>query len=245
MRIVHLISGLLVCSTFTLGACAGEDPMVWVSANALADQAQQCELSGLLFLPNGRLDVADTTSAGLPSARSYVANFLLRTNLVENSRVATTGGFTSYGSLSTNELLVEEVEISYDFTVSATPPSGATLDVIPQRIIVPASAHLGPDTKAGRQGTVEGSTFLSVKLFTTAISDTLNADPDIYSLLEAPNTYPVTTRVRLRGRTLGGTRFETEDFLYLVDICRGCLIGNPSCIPAMGDKCYPEWQDCR
>jgi len=240
MRIVNLMSGLLVCSTLTLGACAGEDPMVWVTANALADSQQQCDLSAQLYLPFGRLDVADTTSAGLPSARSYVANFLLNTSLQENSRVENQSGFTSYGGLSTNELLIEEAEISYDFTVSATPPSGTTLDVIPQRIIVPAAATIGPESKAGRQG-VEGSAFLSVKLFTTAISDTLNADPDIYSLLEAPNSYPVNTRFRIRGRTLAGSRFETEEFVYPIDICRGCLIGNPSCLGV----CYDEWQDCR
>ena len=61
MKIGSMIPGLLVCTTtLTLGACAGEDPLVWISGNALVDSKQNCEINSRLLVPFGRLDVADT-----------------------------------------------------------------------------------------------------------------------------------------------------------------------------------------
>lgn len=239
MKVRDLIAVTTMIGMAALAGCAGDDPMVFVSNNAYADPQKQCEVSAKMFLPFGTLDVADTLTSGQPSPRSYRANFILNTTTMPNPDESgeNTGGLVHFGHVDTNQFLVQEMEVSYDFNIAATPPSATTLDIIPQRIVSPVQGHVSSTTKAGQEGE-EGTAFLGAVVVSTAIADAMNADPDIFPLLDVPNSYPITVRFRLRGRSTAGDRFETDEFVYPINVCRGCLLGR---CPL---SCYPEWQDC-
>ncbi|MBN2362265.1 MAG: hypothetical protein JXR83_22625 [Deltaproteobacteria bacterium] len=246
---------LLGAALSAVAGCATEDDMIFIANNTQLDPKTQCDANPLLILSPGVLDVSDTypvvpgdpSSTQIQSPRTYSAMFLVRTNAEENysnTRVGrTTETVYNYGGLPTTDVLIEEVEVQYDFSLNSVQPSGATLDQIPAQLTMPANAWVGPKTKAGRTAGVEGTAFLGFDVVPGDIGAVLGADPDLYTSLNYPNSYLLATRIRARGRTTGGTRIQTEWTTFPLKLCRGCVV-NVSACRDIGENCYPPWQDC-
>lgn len=246
--------GIVMAAGIALGVlagCAAEDDVLFLANNLYRDPLQECELNATLFISPGVLDVADsypdyptaTNPHMIANPRSYFAVFLMRTNGKEVPYNTPTGRGSSvynYGGLPSNDILVEEVETRLDFAYNTVQPSADTLANIPAVRLQPANTWLGPKTKAGTQGAVEGTAMLPVELITTDIGAAMAADTEIFESLNYPNHYLLSVDVRARGRTTGGSRVQSEWMTYPLEFCRGCLVGFDAC----RSTCYPAWQDC-
>jgi len=246
---IFLAAGIAVG---TLAGCAAEDDVLFVAYNAYADPTQNCELNSALFISPGRFDLVDsyleypTDSAShtISNPKNYSAAFLLRTNGKESGYGTPQGraaaSVYNYGGLPTNDILVEEIEVRFDFANNTILPSSDTLAAIPSGRVQPASTWVGPKTRAGKTATLEGTAFLPVELIATDIGTALSVDTEIYDSLNYPNKYLISVELRVRGRTTGGARIQSEWSTYPLELCRGCL----TAITACHNTCYPPWQDC-
>ena len=223
---------LVLLAAVSASACVGDEALVYTVGNAYADAAQACVLDSTLILPSGTLDISDAQG----SMQNYMAYFVMQTTLTANGGEADNNGgqsFPHYGSVDTNKIFLEEAEISYDFGYAALAPEDRTLDLLPLRFQQPISTMISQDTIAGKTGKLKGTAFAAVELFNAGISSVLLDDANVGSV-GANGRYPVAVHYKVRGRTSGGSRIETSDFVYRVNLCDGCT-------PGVG-TCYPSWQ---
>lgn len=231
MKKTTLVMALLATG-LSASACVGDEALVYTVGNAFADPQEQCKVSDKAILPYGVLDIKD--NAG--SLQNYIAYFVMQTQLAANGTSedgVETPSFPSYGSVSTNNIIIEEAEVSYDFGYAALPPEDRTLDILPQRFQQPVYAMINDKTKAGQGGTLTGAAFVTVELVAQGISAAL-LDDNVISAMPLEGRYPVGVNYKVRGRTSGGMRVETSDFVYRLDLCMDCKPGTGTC--------YPYWQ---
>ncbi|MFH1808630.1 MAG: hypothetical protein ABIJ09_07790 [Pseudomonadota bacterium] len=250
MRISMIATTPLLTLALLLGGCAGSDSLLLAVANvvnegeaAAAGSTVTCTVNEALLLPQGLLDIEATIEDTTPtySGQNYIADLLVNWGAEANGRKTTeTESFSNYGSVSTTDLIVEEVEVGYDFSYAPMEPPTAT-SVIPQRVALPVFAWLGEQQAKG---------LVRFEMVSRAVASAIEqdtADPTFGELLTAPNLYPMAVRFRLRARTEAGYRVETDDFSYPILLCKNCSVKLPPTHPkpacAQVQPCYPEWQN--
>lgn len=224
---------LVMLAGYGASGCVGDEALVYTFANAARDDASNCEVSDKLILPYGTLDINDAQG----SLQNYIAYFIMQTTLTANGTEADktdTPSFPHYGSVDTNKIFLEEAEVSYDFGYAALPPEDRTLDLLPQRFQQPMYTMISEETVAGSGGKLKGTGFATVELFNAGVSSLLLNDANV-SNIGPTGRYPVAVHYKVRGRTSGGARVETSDFVYRVNLCIDCKPGAVS-------TCYPDWR---
>lgn len=218
----------LIALMATLGTvdCGGLGPSMIITGQPHKSPANQCTTDPDRVLHQGTFDVTDHMVFGGETRRNYPVILTVQ----EGERK---------GIIGADDILFEEVEVSYHLDVAAVAPTPETLAVIPEKIAVPVVGHL--PIEGDSSDDAPARTEIGFELIGSGVAEALAIDRDLDgSFLAEPNRYPMTAEVTLRGRTANGIAVETPPFNYPIDLCVNCLADHQECY----QTCYDPWVNC-
>ncbi len=203
----------------TVVGCAEQTPEIYIERNEL--YSDSCELPSAggagAYRGRGVLDLFIARSYNmLPSA----SNTLVESNTVTYGSAGGQGLNGNEWEASTISLTRAVVE--YDVPNALGVP-------LPNRLEIPISGTMQP----------EDSAIIELQVITPSIGQTLATS----QLLRQSGT-SITMKLRLKffGTTIAGREVDSNEFVYPVDLCFGCLLEIP---PAAIDATHPVQPNCR
>jgi len=250
----NLLIGL-VLATIALGGCSENDPQViFITGNQAVDSETQCKLqsTGLVtFKPFGYLDVS--------LANTYLLFPSLNTKLEDTTVV--TGNSAQQLVLNTSSIQIVGAKVSYDLPVD--PITGTGLGYLANPLN-PAVALTNPDPlvsaglgetyvfTTGSLTSEEGNALVALEAVPPYIGEIFKNSP---ALSERFSSAQILVHVVVEGVMMDGTKVHSNEFVYPINICNGCLVFYPvaDCTkldqdPEIEVPCFPgqdEAVDCR
>ncbi len=170
---------------------------------------ESCEvqLDESIFQSAGSVDMALRTN--------YFINVRIENNLLG---IAEVKGFDETDSrVNTSDVVLRSATIEY-----------TTLDTISTAIQSPIVVPLSGTVKLGAAVTVGVEVLNSAVLAQLRDADEFLVVDDTGAVRPVPASIKLIARVRVGGETLDGKTVESNEFLYPIDVCNGCLITYPS-----------------
>lgn len=212
-----------VLAAFTAGACVpdGASQFLYITGNSVVES--DCTFSATEvgpFRSGGTLDVV--------LARQY--NFAASVKNAMPSSIALQGRTLGDPRLEANIVQLERATVRYEY------PDDPAFQDLPQLVGTSFSEFVGITVGPGA---VSG---VSIPLLApTLAAEISNKLPPRDELNPAPGITLV-TKIRVAGQMLDGTAVETDEFLYPINICKGCLLFFPTeaATPGAGPNCRNE-----
>lgn len=185
-----------------------------------ADDGCEFRLENNEFLGRGTIDLA--------LRRNYVIAPLVENRLQDIRNI---NGYTSGdGRLDPGDITLTSATIEYTALDQITAS-------LPGALTVPISHTVSNDG---------GSLIASLEVLTPAMTDALRQSEEFLVLNSFNEFVPVTERVvtiiarlRLKGATLDGKEVESNEFLFPIDLCLGCLVNVPAQLAATNCESIP------
>ncbi|MEE2645209.1 MAG: hypothetical protein VYD19_09780 [Myxococcota bacterium] len=198
---------LLASLSLTLSGCVAEEvSMELVGVRKFDPVTCQVEFNKDEYVALGLMD--------LVVAQNYVANLEVRNRLEDN--VALNNQTNSDGRVNTNNVTLQEVELSYRDV------EGVGLELEPQRIV-----------EIGQQLSSESDAKLAIgiELITPAMATALIENQELFfndaGTALARRSVKVEVSLQVRGVTFDGGEVESNRLNFPLSICTGCLISFP------------------
>ena len=244
-----------VLATIALGGCSENDPQViFITGNQKVDSETQCKLqsTGLVtFTPFGYMDVSLTNT--------YLLFPSLITKLEDTTVV--TGNSAQQLVLNTSTIQIVGARVSYDLPLDPTTGTGLGYTANPLNPGV-ALSSADPIESAGLQDSYvfttgslsseEGNGLVALEAVPPYIGEILKNAP---SLQDRFSSAQILVRVTVEGVMMDGTKVHSNEFVYPINVCNGCLVYYPvaDCTnldqdPEIETPCFPgqdEAVDCR
>lgn len=167
----------------------------------------EVELDESIFQSAGSVDMALRTN--------YFINVRIENNLLGITEVK---GFDESDSrVNTSDVVLRSATIEY-----------TTLDTISTAIQSPIVVPLSGTVQLNAAVTVGVEVLNSAVLAQLRDADEFLVVDDTGAVRPVPASVKLIARIRIAGETLDGKAVESNEFLYPVDVCNGCLITYPS-----------------
>ena len=244
----------IVFVTVLLWGCTENEPQVlYIVGNQSVDTSTQCKLQStgiVTFKPFGYLDVSLTNT--------YLLFPAMTTKLTDTTIV--TGNGPSELVLDTSTIQILGARISYDLPID--PLTGTGLGFL-DNPLAPGTGLTSSDPleSAGLQdnfvfttGTVDPETdaLLALEAVPPYIGEILRAAPALQARYSSAQ---IIVHVTVEGKLMDGTKVVSNEFIYPLNVCNGCLVYFPvsDCSNLEGDPeiivpCFPgqdDGLDCR
>ena len=187
-----------IAALIVAGACVQDTPAIFIVQNSALDNG--CEPTKTAtgdVLGAGRMD--------LTVATTYRMHLLVE-NLMSNSGTASLGGGTITADYEGNRVTFTNAFVSIQ-----GPPSGLGV-ALPEEQAIPISGTLEPANTA----------VVSMDVIGNALGLQLAAAIETRGMV-----VPLTVSVRFEGTTTSGTSVESNQFMFPLEVCRGCLLEFP------------------
>ncbi len=205
----------------TLTACAENTPEIYVVANQVfTDTCEVPSVGGTTFRTRGTLD--------LFIGSSYLAIPRVENTLVESESAGfnTSAGGSRDGLSGTdweaNHINLQRAVVKFDAPDALGVP-------VPRQLEVEISGAISP----GEAATV------AIQAITPSIGQTL---ANSVLLRENRTSLTINLRIKFYGQTVTGRDVDSNEFVYPVELCYGCLVDIP---PEAIDPTYPIQPNCR
>jgi hypothetical protein len=153
---------------------------------------------------------------------------------------------SSYGCVDTNGISIIAANVRYEYpTLNGLSTSRFTNQQMPADGI-----FFQNQTSAGGYVSSNNTSEITVKVMNRALAQQLADDPDFIARLSSDQSVPIIARIRLEGRTDGGARAMSNEFVYRIEarapgtldncaeratVCPTTLIHNPFCFKGQDD----------
>jgi len=203
---ITLLTAAIVAA-FSLGACA-ETPELYILNNAALDDS--CEIpittgtSGT-FVSRGVLDLFLTDTYYM---YPVVENSLVESNSVEYVQVGGRAQGLQGNEWEANKITMTHAEITLDIPAALNVP-------VAQSYEIPLAGSLTPADFAT----------VALQLITPAVGRQLSQSE---FLRGSTSSVTILARIRIHGRTATNRRVDSNEFVYPIELCFGCLIFIPA-----------------
>ncbi|MBW2701032.1 MAG: hypothetical protein JRF33_09455 [Deltaproteobacteria bacterium] len=228
MKKITLLAGFLVLA-LAVGGCVENDRSFTIIKVLIPDAASECDYTvDDYFRSSGLMDLS---FPGYGGEAFYALGVQVRNALPPVPSCET-------GNLYAHDIQLERVEIRYSF------PQGR--DEVER--LAPAALLLeDQESQLLISGTFGAETEENILVF-IAIQSQVGAQ--LYSLGESADDVTLGVSIRLIGSTLGGDRIESNEFLYPIRLCWGCLTdfacadgSYPACLPGQDSVDFELCED--
>ena len=219
----HLITGF-VLAVMILGGCAENDPQVmFITGNQAVDSETQCKLqsTGLVtFKPFGYMDVS--------LANTYLLFPALSTKLEDTTVV--TGNSAQQLVLNSSSIQIVGATVPYDLPID--PTTGPGLGYL-ENTLAPGVALTSPDPlesaglkenyvfTTGSLTSEEGNALVALEAVPPYIGEIIKNSP---ALSERFSSAQILAHVVVEGVMMDGTKVHSNEFVYPINVCNGCLV---------------------
>lgn len=219
-----LLVSVLGCLAAGFAGCAESTPEIYIKANQPFDDECQSPTSAAgttTFVSRGVLDL-------------FLSNEYVMAPLVQNTLVPSTSvsfgaaGGGAGGGLTGNEWEANSVSLTHAI-VRFNAPDALGVPLL-SRIEIPLSGSMEPGGFAG----------LTLVPITANIGNVLSQSTLLRENLDT--TLTLELGLTFHGRTAGGVRVDSNEFVYPVDLCFGCLVDIPT---EAVDRDFPLLPNCR
>lgn len=225
----HVTRTLLILALSLVGAvftgCAERTPELYIRANQPFDEdcAAPAGAGGNVsqFVSRGVLDLFMTNE--------YVMAPLVENTLVSSESIGFTTGGGGTGGLEGTEWEANIVSLTHAI-VRFNAPDALGVPLL-SRIEIPLSGSVEPD------GGTAGITLVPI---TANIGNVLSQSTLLRENLDT--TITLELGVTFHGKTAAGLRVDSNEFIYPVDLCFGCLVDIPT---EAVDQDFPLFPNCR
>ena len=189
-----------VVSWVTTAACVEDTPSIFIHENVSYNEECSIRLDSEEEVLNRGIGNMDVTVA-----RSYRMHIKVE-NLLSSSSTSNLSEGSIAGTYEANNITLTHALVGID-----GPGSGLNV-ALPQGLEIPIS------------GTIEPGEYQVIYL--DVIGDAL-AEQLAVALDRRGSMVPLTVRIQIRGTTVSGTSVDSNEFLYPLEVCRGCLLSFP------------------
>jgi len=213
---------LLLVLAAAAAACVDNRVTIEVRGHAFPSAFAPCN-----FVPGGQFQlgpgVLDVSAGRTYGAVLYVKNNASNTTEASPGTVASSNAWRA---------LAARVRVNPSDYIADFPPSPAMIPVqVSQRLPLDGQTTL-PGAESAQ--------------FTDIISAEVGLLIANAAIAAGPQPQRIVVGVKLEGETLSGTKVDSGEWFYAIDICQGCLPTLADCIAAGGtklDSCFGPWQD--
>ena len=219
MKRIVLISSL-VAATFLTGGCAEDTPEIFVVGNQ--PFTETCEIpvagrSNQVLRTRGVLDLFITGA--------YQMVMAVENRLVDSGTVSFTSGGEGGGLVGqeweANDIILQRALIRYEAPDALGVP-------LPRELELDLSGAIAPG----------GATSIEMQTIPPSIGNTLANSP----ILREGTALTLNLRIKFFGVTSAGNEVDSNEFVYPIQLCYGCLLSTP---PDAIDPDFPVQPNCR
>jgi len=173
-----LVLAPMAAASMLYAGCAGDDVTFFIGR--ACSVTAECTYTANPYMMSGLLDVGEAP-VGQVNRQEYVAGLMLQTNNKEATLTAQPGSFNNYGDINHLDIIVEEMEISYEFPAAEVPSDAETQDALPRAFVQPVFGWVGPRTAAA--GGEAGSSTIEAVLVPETVAQALRRDSTVSELI--------------------------------------------------------------